>query len=203
MSLAGRLKVCAIGALLSLAAAGCSVLPPAPPAPVHFDFGPLPPPAAPAGSPATVQVTAPPWLDGTAMLYRLAYGDSARLASFRDSRWAAAPAALLEERLRQRLGRTGGAQAGLTLRLALEEFGQVFDAPARSRAVVRLRATLLEAGTGRVLRQAAFAEEAAAESADAAGGARALVVASDAASVRAMEWAAGPPASDARLRQKD
>lgn len=174
----------------SLALAACSVVPPAPPLPALFDFGLAPALAAPRGVPVVAQVAAPPWLDGTAMLYRLAYGDGARLASYRDSRWAAPPAALLQERLKQRLARATSASSTAALRVEVEEFCQVFDAPTNSRAVVRVRAALLEAGTGRVLRQQAFGEEAAAATADAPGGARALVQASEAVLARVIDWAA-------------
>jgi cholesterol transport system auxiliary component len=177
-------------AALAVALTACSVVPPAPPLPALFDFGIAPALAAPAGAPGTVQVSAPPWLDGTAMLYRLAYGDASRLASYRDSRWAAPPAALLQERLKQRLARAAGAGSASTLRVEVEEFCQVFETPTSSRATVRVRAALLEAGTGRVLRQQAFAEEVAATTADAPGGARALVQASDAALARVIDWAA-------------
>jgi ABC-type uncharacterized transport system auxiliary subunit len=179
-------------AALAAAFAGCSVVPAAPPLPALFDFGLADAPAAPSGAPVAAAVGAPSWLDGTAMLYRLAYGDGARLASYRDSRWAAPPAALLQERLKQRLARTGGASSAWTLRVEVEEFCQVFETPASSHAVVRVRAALLEPGSGRILRQQAFAEEVAAATADAPGGARALVQASDALLARVIGWAAAP-----------
>jgi cholesterol transport system auxiliary component len=183
--------VLAVFVALAAASSGCSLLPPAPPAPLVYDFGLAPAQPAPAGVPANVQVAAPGWLDGTAMLYRLDYTDGARLASYRDSRWAAPPAALLHERLKQRLARAADTSGTATLRVEVEAFCQVFDAPADSRAVVHLRAALLEPGTGRVLRQQAFTEETAATTADARGGARALVPASDVAIARVLAWAAG------------
>jgi cholesterol transport system auxiliary component len=187
-------RAAALGAALS----ACSVLPPPSPMPVVFDLGLEPALAGPAAAAAgAVQVIAAPWLDGTAMLYRLAYVDSARLASYRDSRWAAPPAALLQERLKQRLARTAVGEAGAagaadlpTLRIEVAEFCQVFDSPTSSRAVVQVRAALLEAGTGRVLRQRAFAQEVSAASADAPGGVRALVQASEATVAKVMAWAA-------------
>lgn len=171
--------------------AACSLLPAAPPSPAVFDLGPLPPAPAPATGPALVQVTAPPWLDGQAMLYRLAYRDAARLSSYRDSRWAAPPAALLQERLRQRLAQAAEAPGAARLRLEVEKFCQRFDAPGSSHAVVRMRAALLEAGTGRVLHQRTFTEEVPAATADASGGAHALAKASDAALAAVIAWAAG------------
>ena len=175
---------------LAAALCACSVLPAAPPQPVIFDLGLAPAPATSAELPAVLQVHAPPWLDGTALSYRLEYADGARLAAYRDSRWAAPPAALLQERLRQSQARATGRPRAAVLRVQLEEFCQAFSAPERSRAVVRLRAALLEPETGRLLAQQAFAEERDATTADGAGGAHALSAAADAALTRVLQWAA-------------
>jgi cholesterol transport system auxiliary component len=197
MSFRRRLRSVSTTALLASSLvtviAGCSLQPPAAPTPVVFDFGLLsamPPLDAPSGAPTVGPIGAPPWLDGPAMLYRLAYGDGARLASYRDSRWAAPPAALLYERLRQRLARSTATAGASTLRIELEEFCQVFDAPASSHAVVRVRAAVVEYGTGRVMRQRAFTEEVPSATPDAPGGARALVQASDTILARVLAWAA-------------
>ncbi len=183
--------------LLAAALTACAGAPL--PQPAVYDFGPGPAAEAPAGGlPASLQVSAPAWLDGTAMLYRLAYGDGARLSSYRNSRWAAAPGALLRERLKQQLARAPGTPGTGLLRVEVEEFCQVFDTPAHSRGVVRLRAALLEPGSGRVLRQAAFAADLPAATADAAGGAHALMQASDQVLARMLVWAAAldsPPRS--------
>ncbi len=125
------------------------------------------------------------------MVYRLTYDDATRLGTYRDSRWVAAPAALLQERLRQRLTRATGSPSPASLHVELEEFCHVFDTPSRSRAVIRLRAVMVESASGRVLRRQVFAEEAIADAADAAAGAHALVRASDAALARVVAWAAG------------
>lgn len=162
------------------------------PLPAVYDFGLLPGADAPAGVPASLQVSAPAWLDGTAMLYRLAYGDGARLFSYRDSRWAAAPGALLRERLKQQLVRAPGSPGAGLLRVEVEEFSQIFDTPGHSRGVVRLRAALLEPGSGRVLHQAAFAADVPAATGDAAGGAHALMQAADQVLARTLAWAAAP-----------
>jgi len=176
--------------LSMLLLSGCSLLPPQPASPQVYDFGPATAGAAPAGAPAALQVQAPAWLDGAALLYRLEYGDAARLASYRDSRWAAAPAALLHEHLRQRLARAGGPPRALLLRVDVEEFCQVFSAPTRSRAVVRLRATVTDAASGRVLRQQGFAQEVETATPDAAGGAHALARAAADLATQVLDWAA-------------
>lgn len=54
-----------------------------------------------------------------------------------------------------------------------------------------MRAVLVEAASDQVLRRKIFAEEAIADAADAAAGARALVRASDVASARVVAWTAG------------
>jgi len=180
--------------VLAVVLSACAGVPVSPPA--VYDFGLAPADAAPASppgnAPASLQVSAPAWLDGTAMLYRLAYGDGARLSSYRDSRWAAAPGALLRERLKQQVARAPGTPGAGVLRVEVEEFCQVFDTPERSRGVVRLRAALLEPGGGRMLRQAVFAADLPAATADAAGGAHALTQASDQVLARTLAWAAAP-----------
>lgn len=177
--------------LACITLAACSLLPPQPAPPVVYDFG-TASAAAPANAPAALQVQAPPWLDGAALLYRLAYADGTRLTGYRDSRWAAAPAALLHEHLRQRLARAPGAPAARTLRIEIEEFCQVFDAPTRSRGVLRLRAMLSDGTTGRLLRQQAFEQAVVAATPDAAGGAHALAAAAAQAAARVLDWAAQP-----------
>lgn len=179
-------------ALAALLLAGCTLLPPQPAPPVVYDFGPASTAAAPAGGPAALQVQAPPWLDGAALLYRLEYSDAARVASYRDSRWAAAPAALLQEQLRQRLARAGGPPSALLLRVDIEEFCQVFSSATRSRGVLRLRATLIDGASGRVLRQQAFEHAVDAATPDAAGGAHALAQAASEVAARVLAWSAQP-----------
>jgi cholesterol transport system auxiliary component len=114
-----------------------------------------------------------------------------------ESRWLAPPAALFTVRLRQRLVATNrggvlmpgdGVRVAATLRVELEEFSQVFDAPERSRALVRVRATLVSGG--RLLGQTSFTIERSAPSADGAGAARALALAADGAIDRLIDWTA-------------
>jgi cholesterol transport system auxiliary component len=143
------------------------------------------------------EATTPAWLDSTAIVYRLAYRDIAQPRTYTESRWVAPPAALFTAQLRQRLiatTRSGviapgdGVRAAATLRIELEEFSQVFDAPDRSRALVRVRASLVSGG--RLLGQTSFTQERPAPSADSAGGARALALTADAAIDRLIGWTA-------------
>ncbi|MDN5881777.1 MAG: ABC-type transport auxiliary lipoprotein family protein, partial [Nitrosospira sp.] len=135
-----------------------------------------------------VAVTSPAWLDSPAIQYRLAYHDLAQAYVYASNRWAAAPATLLAQRVKTRIAAinddavvsTGdGARADYALRLELEEFTQVFDTTDQSRAVVRLRASLIEHGTRSLVAQRSFSVEQAAPTANAAGAVRALTEASD------------------------
>jgi cholesterol transport system auxiliary component len=192
-----------MAAVASAALAACS-LAPSVPAPTVYDLG---PPPAGATAPAralpalsSVQVQTPLWLDTPGIAYRLEWRDAREVASYRDSRWAAPPAALLAERVRQRLARSamasGAAQASApgtarALRLEVEEFAHLFAAPERSRGLLRWRASLLDPTTGRVIAQRVFEQSADAARGDAAGGTRALTQAADAAIDALLEWLAG------------
>jgi cholesterol transport system auxiliary component len=131
---------------------------------------------------------APVWLDNTAILYRLAYHDLARVYAYGSSRWAATPATLLTQRIRSRIGAVNdagvtsaaeGARTNYMLRLELEEFTQIFDTTDSSRAVVRLRASLIDRRTRLLLSQRNFSIEQSSPAPNASGGVRALTEASD------------------------
>jgi cholesterol transport system auxiliary component len=169
--------------------------------PAEYDFGPV---VAAREEPPRLQrditvanVTALAWIASPALVYRLAYRDASQPRSYVDSRWVAPPQALFTAQLRQRLAaatRSGvlapadGVRTAVTLRVELLEFNQVFDAPDRSHALVRLRAVLVE--NGRLVAQTSFSTEQPAASADAAGGARALALAADASIERLIGWTA-------------
>ncbi|MBX9612296.1 MAG: PqiC family protein [Burkholderiales bacterium] len=100
-------------ALIFVLLTGCAL--PQPPArPTVYDFGPGPT-TLPATAPTThrlaplppialAEVSASPALDGTAVLYRLAYADAFELRPYAQARWSMAPAQLLHQRLRDGLG---------------------------------------------------------------------------------------------------
>ena len=168
-----------------------------------FDFGLAAPPVVKPdsirGSVLVPEVVAPEWLDSAGISYRLAYDDGARARIYTSSRWAAPPALLVTQRLRAAVAiATGGrlvlpqdaAQADWVLRVELESFSQVFDAPERSRALVAMRATLIGASARRVVAQKTFSAEGIAESADAAGGAKALTRAANEVVDAIVAWAA-------------
>ena len=133
-------------------------------------------------------VLAPVWLDNTAILYRLAYHDLAQVYAYGSSRWAATPAILLTQRIRSRIAMVNdagvisaaeGARTNYMLRLELEEFSQIFDTTDSSRAVIRLRASLIDRRTRLLLSQRNFSIEQPSLAPNASGGVRALTEASD------------------------
>ncbi|MFT5535502.1 MAG: cholesterol transport system auxiliary component [Candidatus Paceibacteria bacterium] len=176
--------------------AGCAT-PSAPPA--RFDLGPLPATGLaasvlPALSVATA--TSSPFLDNPHMVYRLIYANSQQPQQFANSRWTMAPAQLIEQRLKARLGQAGntvlaGSDGAINvplLRLELDEFAQFFTTPTESIGRVTLRVAVFR---GRLLlAQKSFTQQRPASSADAAGGAQALAEASDELITEVIGWLA-------------
>lgn len=165
----------------------------------RFDFGALPAvPATKLARPLLVMdMAVPAALDTADLRYRLAYQDGRPLA-YAGTRWAMPVSQLVTQRLRERLSAAGtvlspsdGVRAPQSLRVELEEFAQVFDAPERSRAVLRARATLV--GNRALVAQRTFALERAAPTPDADGGVRALTALTDEWIGQVLEWAAAQP----------
>ncbi|MBK0391138.1 ABC-type transport auxiliary lipoprotein family protein [Ramlibacter algicola] len=195
---------------LALLLGGCAGFVDKPQRPVLFDMGPLPPLVAPAAKPeprvavVVPDIEASGALDSSAILYRLGYSDDHQLRAYSQSRWTAPPPQLVRQRLRQQLGRERpvlsadesaalgreGLSAIYILRLELEEFAQVFDSEARSRGVIRLRATLLANTTGgeQLVGQRSIAVEGESPTPDASGGVRAMTAATDAAAADISLW---------------
>lgn len=199
----GRFRLFLAGLACTLSA--CSSLQP-PARPLVYDFGPgarTPGMAATATLPplALAAVQAASALDTTAVLYRLAYADVQQLRPYALARWSMPPADLLRQRLREQLGRQRPvltpaegllvATPGLTLRIELDEFTQVFDTPEHSVGLLRLRATAGLAAVGggeQLLAQRSFVVQHPSPSPDAAGGARALAAAVEVASAEIAQW---------------
>ena len=193
--------------LFFLGLTGCA-LPDKAARPMSYDFGPgpltTPPSDRRAHLPALVlaEVQAGPALGSPAMLYRLLYADAQQLQPYALARWIMPPAELLRQRLADTLGQRrallgpgdgASTSTGMTtLRLTLEEFSQLFDSPQQSRGLLRLRATLSQTGPGgeQLLAQRSVIVQRPAPSADAAGGARALSAATDAAAEELGAWLA-------------
>jgi cholesterol transport system auxiliary component len=174
-----------------------------------YDFG---PPVVSDAAASTTQlppiafpdVEASGSLDNSVMLYRLGYADANQLRPYANARWSAPPAQLVRQRLRQQLGRDrpvldfaetaalarNGGIAPRVLRIDLEEFSQLFESPAQSSGLLRLRATLLDstAAGERLLAQRNFVVQKPAPTPDAAGGVRALASAVDNAGEEIARW---------------
>jgi len=127
-----------------------------------------------------LEVRSAPWLEGTYIDYRLAYGDPLKRLQYADSRWAAPPAALLAQLLRRQLGFAAvnsGIASDCLLRVELQEFSQVFSTPYTSRGLLQGQVSLID-GKRRQIASRAISIESPGSSADAAGGVKALVEAS-------------------------
>lgn len=200
-------------ALLSvLLLGGCSLpLPDKPVASDPWDLGPAP--GITQGGAATGpalgigEVAAPATLASTHMLYRLLYaGSDEQPFAYARARWAMPPPQLVDQRLRAALAArypvlaTGTPLTDIELHTELTDFSQLFDTPEDSHAAVQLRATLLAPRHGRLLGQRTFAAQAPAPTADAAGGVRALRVATDQLIEEVRRWVAERLAS---LRGED
>lgn len=140
-------------------------------APKSYDFGLTEAPAQSTLSLQVLEMRAPEWLDGSQMLYRLAYTDPRALAPYTGSRWAGTPPSMLTLRLRQQLGNAPDSKC--TLATSLAEFSQTFDSASESRAMLQVHAVLGVAGTQQRF-QREFRLEGNTPTADAAGGAEAF-----------------------------
>jgi cholesterol transport system auxiliary component len=172
----------------------------------QFDFGPAMPPvtaaasaqaqaaAAPIGAIVVTDVTGSSALDNERMFYRLSYADALQARSYANSRWTANPLQMMTQRLKTRIAQSGAkvlsetdASNGIPiLRIDVDEFVHNFRSAAQSEGQVALRASVFQ---GHVLvDQRSFARTTAANSADAAGGARALAASTDAIAADIVAW---------------
>jgi cholesterol transport system auxiliary component len=185
---------------LGVLAASCAFERPASPASTVYDLGPprayaKSNPALP-GSVLVPMVRAPAWLDQTDIVYRLLYEDRSRPQPYALSRWAAEPASLVTDRLRTRLAAVAkgvvspgySVSSDYTLRVELDDFSQVFDAPGKSRAMLRARATLLDTSDRKLIAQRVFDVEREAPP-NAPGAVNALTDATDAFIEELVKWA--------------
>lgn len=160
--------------------------------PRHYTLGGLSPAASqtsPHSNGAILRVARiemPAWLQDIGLYYRLAYRHDNVIAVYANSDWAAPPAGMLEQRLRNALADGGwravvgpgsNAQADFTLHVRLDDFSQVFTSPSESYGVLDATATLIGARDA-VVAQRHFRFRVAAPTADAAGGVKALDAAS-------------------------
>lgn len=184
-------------ALIPLLLAACAT--PQPPAPkAVYDFGPVlsaasSAPATRSAAIALPEIEAGSSLDSPALLYRLQYTNAQQLLPYAQARWSTAPAQLVRTRVRDVLALAGPVLtvegiAPWVLRIELDEFSHVFDSPASSFGLVRLRASLLK--NDQLTAQTSLLAQAPATSQDAAGGVRALTAATDDAVRQIAIWVA-------------
>jgi cholesterol transport system auxiliary component len=127
---------------------------------------------------AIAPMSASEWLDSNSMVYRLAYVDAQQPKRYANSQWSGTPAELLTRSVRERFASElnvvveGDTVGTPVLDVEIEEFDQVFDSAQQSRAVIKVRASILT--TGRLIAQRSFYAERSADTPDAAGGAHAL-----------------------------
>lgn len=157
------LKLFAGSVLMTCLLVGCGALPQPPQAVVRYDLGAAPTPSALQEGIAAIALApmqAPLQTEGsTAVHYRLSYANAQVLHAYTQARWSQPPATLVLQRVREHLGQGGrvvlSAEPGElppsvqgrqvpVLRLALEEFSQVFASAQDSSAWVRVRATLVD-----------------------------------------------------------
>lgn len=130
------------------------------------------------------RIAVPPWLEGTAMHYRLDYRHDNRVAAYGRSDWVAPPATMLEDLIRNTVAAGGDwlavvgpgstAMADADLHLQLENFSQVFAQPDQSAGLIEATATLVDSRDASVMTQKHFRIEVPASTPDAQGGAKAL-----------------------------
>lgn len=186
------------------ALAGCAGMGNVAPAPQVLDVGMSQDPqvALPPRAPVVVPpVEAAPLLRGEGVIWR--EKNSQQPQAYASFQWASPPAELLGQRLRDRLSIEGPVvQNNLSgslpeVRVSLERFEQVFDPRAASSGTpastgdIGLRVVLSQ--NGKVLDQLRLAYSIPAASGDAAGGARALRSAVDAAAESIAQWLSQQP----------
>lgn len=164
-----------------------------------YDLGPLP--VQQAGMPALppisiAEIYAPAWLDSTRIFYRMNYADGQQPRPYAHARWIMPPAQLLLQRLKARIAQAGGVALAAShgaanvpvLRIEADDFTQSFDSPTQSSAQLSLRASVFRGRT--LVAHKIFVRQVPSPSADAAGGAKALATASDAAITDLIAWLA-------------
>lgn len=178
-----------IVAALSLLAAACSLGRPAASPPVVHDFGPEPA-ALPSGAVAwsVASVDAPAWLQDDRIRYRLLYADPTQVRHYSRDLWAAPPPHLLAQHLD-----VAGGGGEFRLRVEVQVFEQVFDAPDRARAVLNLNVTAYRPGAAQPLAERRFRLEEPTPGADAPGAVSAFTRLADRAVEEIRAWLAAFP----------
>lgn len=162
-----------------------------------FDLGMMPStPVGPLQLPALSisRVTAPEWLNGPQMYYRLLYANAQQPLPYAHSQWSMSPARLFEERIKSHISQNGGqvlaSSVGIarlpSLRIELDDFTQVFESPERSYAYLAARVAVLDGR--KLLGQKLFQQRIPAPTPDAEGGAKAMAQANDMMMADILHW---------------
>lgn len=216
-----RATILSLTAALAVALGGCSALPSSSSQPTRFDLGAMPQ-AAPIQPGGVAEVAFPVIAmddiqavvqseNSTVVLYRLPYADGQSLHAYAYARWSQPPAVLVQQRIREIVGRDrtvlsaeGGALPPMVqgkpvpvLQLSVEEFAQQFSSAQNSEGVVRLRATVVQPRRGgdQLLGQRIFTAREPAKSANAAGGVGALAQAVHQVGEQMRQWLSELPAT--------
>lgn len=146
-------------------------------------------------------VTAPQWLQGTGICYRMTYHSASEVASYADSRWSAPVPSMLGELVQNALsarrawkaiiGPADNAKADADVRIHLLDLCQNFQAPDQSTVTLDARVTVVATGDGRVLAQHEFRIRRPAPSPDAPGGVTAARAAARHFAGALTDWIAG------------
>jgi cholesterol transport system auxiliary component len=194
--------------LMTLLLSACSIAHKSNPAIAIYDFGIQPSQQATVTNKQqhekirnllVTDVESAPGFDNHAIYFRLAYNNPTRSYTYANSRWAAAPAILLSQQLRNRIitktdnlviKDSSTAKSDYALHIELEEFTQVFDTIDSSHAVIRMRASLVKRQSHVLLAQQTFSVKQNAATADAPGAVNALTTASNLLINELIDWLA-------------
>jgi cholesterol transport system auxiliary component len=143
---------------------------------------------------AIARVTAPEWLNGPQMYYRLAYVNSQQPRPYANSQWIMSPARLFEERIKSHIGQAGGQVMSATsstsrlptMRIEIDDFTHVFESPEKSYAQLIARVAVLEGR--KLVGQRTFTRRVPAPTPNADGGAKAMAQATDAMMANILRW---------------
>ncbi|HLF95635.1 MAG TPA: hypothetical protein VI457_00685 [Methylococcaceae bacterium] len=178
-----------IAAALSLLGGACSLGRPEVSPPVAHDFGPEP--ATLQGDAVTwsvASVDAPAWLQDDRIRYRLLYADPSQVRFYSRDLWAAPPPHLLSQRLD-----VAGGGGNFRLRVDVQVFEQVFDAPDRARALLNLNVTAYRPGAALPVAERRFRFDEATPGADAPGAVTAFTRLTDQAIEEIRAWLSALP----------
>ncbi len=192
-----KFRSCILPVLVACLLSACSLIDTRPPATL-YDLGPLrleEMGSLPKGMPnITTKVYVPDWMDDSLMVYRLDYVNSQQIRFYTESSWASSPSRLFRSRMDSYLMAIGNRAAStletdaLSLRIVFEDFSQHFTDAHTCIGRIAVRASLYKGQE--LLAQQRFIAEEPAETADAAGGTKALSKASDAVIANIMNWVA-------------